>query len=137
MPNKGFSYVEHTADIGIKFWGNTYEELFKNAMVAMLDYIAEKNHNATSKRKIHLIAFGAESLLVSFLNEILFLVNTKLWLPHTVELEIKQDDLWAEFSGGPITSPDTVKVEVKAATYHNLKIEKKDGKFETIVYFDL
>lgn len=137
MRNKGFSYVEHTADIGIKVWGKTHEELFKNAMVAMLDYMIDMKPDATSRRKIHLIAYGAESLLVSFLNEILFLVLTKFWLPHTVELEIKQDDLWAEFSGSKITSPDTVKVEIKAATYHNLKIEKKNGKFKTIVYLDL
>lgn len=137
MRNKGFSYVEHTADIGIKVWGNTHEELFKNAMVAMLDFMAEKIPDTGSKRKIHLIAYGAESLLVSFLNEILFLVHTKFWLPYTVELEIKQDDLWAKFSGSPITSPDTVMAEIKAATYHKLKIEKKCDRFETVVYFDL
>ncbi|UCG94894.1 MAG: archease, partial [Candidatus Aerophobus sp.] len=40
---KKYEFINHTADLGIRVWGESIEELFKNAAYSMFDTIADLN----------------------------------------------------------------------------------------------
>jgi len=135
--DRKFHEIEHTADIGIRVWGTSYEELFENAFRGIMEIITDENTGANDVKFLHISSLNRETLLVDFLNEILYLINSEGWLPADVKVRIYENELDAELSGSGIKSKDAVEVEVKSATYHKLKIEEKDGKFETAIYFDV
>ena len=131
---KSFEEMEHTADRAIRASGCTLEELFTNAARGMFSLMADLEElTPTVSRPINLEAFDLESLLVDWLNELLYLQES--------EGEIYTDFHIAAFS--PTKLEATVsgakaephKAKVKAATFHNLAIEKTpEGYIATIVF---
>lgn len=137
--DNGFSLLEHTSDIGLKIQGSNLEELFRNGFYGLLSITASKREISGGKSKtIKLAAYDKESLLIDFLNELLYLINVKKWLPcKIIELNINGNNLVAVINGKKYTSPDAIKAEIKAATYHNIKIKNNVDIMETKVIFDL
>jgi len=87
---------------------------------------------------MELSAQDSEMLLVSYLNEILYLINVKKWIPCKIsQLSIKDNKLKVVLSGTPFSPDDRIKTEIKAATYHNICIKKKKGLLEVEVLFDV
>ena len=51
--NKKYRYIEHLSDIGLEFFGNTIEELFKNAGEGMFSIICDlKKVRSLDKRRV-------------------------------------------------------------------------------------
>ncbi len=133
-----FSLIEHTADIGIKIQGNNLEELFESGFYGVLSIVASRKALVSESKTIELYAPDKECMLVDFLNEILYLINVKNWLPaKIVELNIDENNLKSVINGEKFSSPDIIKTEIKATTYHNINIKKNVDTWETKVYFDL
>ena len=133
-----FSLIEHTADIGIKIQGNNLEELFESGFYGVLSIVAKRRPPESESKVVELTAPDKESMLVDFLNEILYLVNIENWLPaKIVELNIDENNLKSVISGKKFSSTDIIKTEIKAATYHNINIKKNVDIWETNVIFDL
>ncbi len=138
LMSEKFSLIEHTADIGIKIQGNNLEELFKSGFYGVLSIVASRKALISESKTIELYAPDKESMLVDFLNEILYLINVKNWLPaKIVELNIDENNLKSVINGEKFSSPDIIKTEIKATTYHNINIKKNVDTWETKVYFDL
>lgn len=140
--DNGFSLLEHTADIGIKINGSSLEELFKNAFYGILSIVAETGISNCENKIIKLTAPDKESLLIDFLNELLYLINAEKWLPAEIDklsinVNIDGNKLEAAIKGKKYTLPDTITTEVKAATYHNIKISNTVDNWETKVFFDI
>lgn len=144
MKSKKFKEIEHTADVGIKAYGKTLEELFENAAFGML-YISYGNLsiNANFSLKIDIEEPDETHLLVSWLSEINYLTVTNDFLTHTItNLKITPSEnswqLVAEINGTQAgTFLDFFNTEIKAVTYHKLKIEKKKDHYECRVIFDI
>jgi len=88
------------------------------------------------EKTFELKAPDRESLLVDFLNEILYKINSENWFPSGGNCVIENSSLKASLRG-EVKSSSSVKNEVKAATYHKLKLEKDEEGFRTEIYFDL
>jgi SHS2 domain-containing protein len=73
-----------------------------------------------------------ESLMVSFLNEMLFYVEKDL-IADEVELAISDHKLEAKVGMHPKISQQT---DIKAATFNNLKIIRTDQGLRTRIVFD-
>lgn len=143
---KQFKILEHTADLKIKVWGKDLPELFKNAADAMFDAMSGKSEIRNSKhetnykfqiKNLKLTAQDHESLLVNFLNELLYLsdVNNQGYRIKDIGFrKNKEFELKAELIPYPLPP---LEIEIKGATYHNLKIEKKTGLYLTIILFDI
>jgi SHS2 domain-containing protein len=75
------------------------------------------------------------------LNELNFLITTKKWLClKVVSIKIIEDDTWelsAELNGIKGADNFQYKQEIKSVTYHQMEIVNKDGKFSTLVVFDI
>ena len=137
--NCGYKPVDHTADIGLYIWGVNMESLLTAGFKGLIGITsALKNLNGNESIKLKISSDDRESLLISFLNEILYLINVKRWMPaKIVKLKISGKILTAELSGAPYKSPAALRTEVKAATYHAVEIKDNDDILSTNVYFDL
>ncbi|HOM68325.1 MAG TPA: archease, partial [Candidatus Paceibacterota bacterium] len=73
--NKKFQFLSHTADIKIKIFGRTKEELFNNALEALNNYLGNFIETKDFKeQEFQIVSNSIEILLVDFLNEALFYI---------------------------------------------------------------
>lgn len=134
-----FDIIEHTADIGIVAYGAELKEAFANAAYAMFTIIADPERvEERVCQDIEVQAEDQESLLVRWLNELLYLFDTQGIIFSRFEIsELNENHLKAKGYGEPIEPRrHSLKIGIKAATYHMLKIERDDG-CKVQVIFDI
>lgn len=139
MKNKPYEFIEHTADICIRVKAKDLKELFTNTALAMFDIIAEEKSAKTNPKKIKIEqrADDLEELFVNWLNELLSLsaVNELIFYDFSID-KIGTDLLVAAVCGRNV-SDYKVNVEIKAATYHDLKIEESKDGWQAQIIFDV
>lgn len=135
-----FAIFEHTADTGIEVWGKREEELFENAAWGMLELLFDPEKVREGEKKIFKIeAEDRESLLVEWLREILYRVEGEKFLFKKLKINsLKEKELEAEGWGERYTpGKHSLRMEIKAVTYHGLRIEKTPRGFRTRIIFDI
>ena len=123
-----FEHFNHQADIGIKGIGDTIDEAFEQAAMAMMAVICNPKAILLEKEaKISCTAPDIEFLLVDFLNAIIYEMALRNMLFGKFEVTVKDNCLKAK-AWGEKTDPKKhqTAVEVKGATYTELKV-KQDG----------
>lgn len=132
----GFKELDHTADVSIQIWADSLEGLFLQGLAGLCYVSGVKTDSTDEKRKqkFEVIGFDLESLLISFLEECNFQIQHELRVPIVHELEIKNNHLAGEFTFQKLTALGT---EIKAVTYHNLKVEFKENFYTTKIVFDV
>ena len=137
---KTFKIIDHTGDMGIIIYGGDLKELFLNAGRAFFSLITNLNRiRSTFEHKIVLKSENLDELMVTWLGELLYLFDAKGMLLKKFDLdEINKHGLKAVVRGESF-QPErhVIKREIKAVTYHQVKVEKKDGKWEGRIIFDL
>ena len=137
---KSYELIEHTADVGVKAFGKTLAEAFENAAKAMFDIITDNSEiESVGQFDIELEASDLEQLAVDWLSDLLFLHSAKnlVFGFFKVELDEKNSKLSAHVFGEPYTtSKHKIGVEIKAVTYHMLKVKTK-RPYEVQVLFDI
>ncbi len=140
---KEFEILEHTADIGIAAYGKTKREVFINAARGMFEIIAgeTKNLEGNFYNKINLEADNLEGLLFAWLNELLYISETKLVILNKFEIkDLSDNKIGAEVKGVKINRLGCkIEKEIKAVTYHLLEIKKDEesGLWRAQVIFDI
>ena len=140
---KKFEVIEHTADMGIKAYGKDLSELFTNAAYGMASLITDlQKVNPKDSEDISLEAENREELLVSWLNEIIYLSASKSMLFSKFEVsEIDEKHLKAKIFGEEFDiDRHQIETEFKAATYHRLKISNSnlpEGVLQAEIIFDI
>ena len=135
-----FRAIDHTADIGLLIEGKNKEQLFAEAARGMFSIVAGGRINGKLKvksLKLEVTGPTLEELLVSFLNELLYLAEKEKAIFNRFEVEIKKIKNRFYLQGRIKENSQVPKREVKAATYHNLKVEKKDNFWQTTIIFDV
>ncbi len=136
---KEFEIINHTADVGIIAYGADMNQAFANAARALFSLITELDSVAEALyRDIELAAPDQESLLVAWLNELIYLFDTELIIFKRFDItELSHTQLKARGYGEKVDSAKhTLKTGVKAATYHMLKVEQNNGG-KVQVLFDI
>jgi len=141
---KGFKVLDHTADIGINAYGTDTRELFNNAASGMFSLMVDLNTvEENIEREVELSAEDEdedeETLLVEWLNELIYIFDVEHVLFKRFEIDIlSEDHLKAKCFGEKLEAErHNLKREIKAATYHMLKIAKIDRGYEATVIFDI
>ena len=137
---KRYEQFSHTADIGVRVFGKTLKELFENAAFAMFDILADlEGLKGEITQDFELTAPNHEELLISWLEELLYNFYTKSIIFYKFEVkELSGDFLRAKAFGRLVSkNRNRLKTEIKAATYYNLKIIKKDDYYEVAIIFDV
>jgi SHS2 domain-containing protein len=136
---KEFEIVDHTADVVIKAYGDSLDQAFANAARALFSLIAElDNVDEVVYRDIELIAPDQESLLVQWLNELIYLFDTENIIFKRFDIsQLGSTQLKARSYGEKVDSArHKLKTGVKAATYHMLKVDQTNG-CQVQVLFDI
>jgi len=137
----GFRELENiTADLGIEAWGRSVEEAFAAAAEGLFSLLSSPQGTDNPLiEEIRIKAPSLPSLLVRFLNEIIYLLETQDFLPRQVtSLTVRDNTLHATLAGARYDpSVSTLDAHVKAATYHGLAIEKEGGEVRIRVIFDV
>lgn len=133
---KKFEILEHTADLKIRAFGKTKEELFKNALLGMSS--VQKTELPAGEKitvKIKIESADPTALLVDFLSEAL----TQSQIDKAVFYEVKFSKfsdaaLEGEIEGVKIAEFDE---DIKAVTYHGAEVVQKNGVYEATVIYDI
>jgi len=136
---KDFEIVNHTADVSIIAYGTDIKQAFANAARALFSLITELDDVAeVLHRDIELTAPDEESLLVEWLNELIYLFDAENIIFKRFDItELNNTQLKARSYGEKVDSlKHKLKTGVKAATYHMLKVDKGDG-CKVQVLFDI
>ena len=126
---KDFEIIDHTADVGIAAYGADMSQAFANAARALFSLITELDDVAeVLHRDVELIAPDQESLLVEWLNELIYLFDTENIIFKRFDItQLNHTQLKARSYGEKVDkSKHKLKTGVKAATYHMLKVDKGD-----------
>lgn len=126
-----FKFLEHTADIKFQASGKSIEEAFENSALAMFNTMSDKKIKSAIKKEIKITGNDLENLLYTFLEELLFLLDSKNFFISRTKLKItdykkKNLILKAKLFGDNAKKYET-KMDVKAVTYNEMFV-KKIGK---------
>jgi SHS2 domain-containing protein len=139
---RGYEFFEHTADIGALVRGATLPRLFENAAAAMFDLICDRR-TVRPRRRLRVAVRGGslEDLLVRFLSELLFRHETEGWLMSSVRVErLDRRRLHARAvaKGEPIDrARHALRSEIKAVTYHQIRIVRGRSAWRVRIVFDI
>lgn len=128
-----YRILPHTADGKFQAFGSTLEEAFGNAALAVASLIWDWSKVELKVRHfVHVRGIDREQLLVKFLGEVIYLFETKRFLLGKVDgLKIRPEfegfSLEALLVGDSLSDRHELYGDVKAVTYHDLKIEECDG----------
>ncbi len=137
-----YEFLEHTADVGLRVFGDSEEDLFKSAAIALFSLITDYIPEPKTNKKIDIESETIEDLLVNWLGEMVALLFAEHFLVCKFNIAIKRNQKTCTLVGvlsGDVFDPSEQKIknEVKAATYHNLHIEKKQNRYQAEIIFDL
>lgn len=137
-----FHVIEEGAFSDYEFQASaaTLEELFAICGVATFDAITDvQKIEASAKIKFKVAAENIEDLLYAFLAELIYIKDTQKIFLSKFEIEIKEGyALKCQAFGEYIDrNKHDFKTDVKAVTYHHLKIEKTDEGYSAHVILDL
>lgn len=129
-----YELLEHTADLALRVYGLDLRELFANAAFAMFSQLADIELIETPiSRQVAVEGVDYESVLVNWLNELLYLHDTKREIYASFDIhELTPYQLRATVYGDKNQEIHTV---IKGATYHDLDIvQTAEGYIATVVF---
>jgi SHS2 domain-containing protein len=131
-----YEQVEHTADLALRVHGQDMPTLFANSAYAMFCELADlRSVVPLVNRPVTVDSIDHESLLINWLNELLYLHETQgeVYVAFDIH-ELSCQELRATVHGAHTENIETV---IKAATFHNLAILKTDTGYEVTIVFDI
>lgn len=137
--DKNFEILDHTADTGIIAYGADLKQAFENAALGMFSLITDLiSIENTQVRRIHIDAQDRDSLLVSWLNELIYLFDVENLIFSKFDIiHLDETVLSAVAHGEKVDlSRHEIKTGIKAATYHMLIIDENDTS-RVQVLFDI
>lgn len=135
-----FEILEHPADVGFLAYGATLEELFANSALAMISLACDlENVRETEKRKIEASGEDVESLLYSWLAEVIAVSDAEhLVLRRAVVNFLDEGRVRGTVYGEPIDrARHKTGVAIKAVTLHQFAVENVDDGWRARVFLDL
>jgi SHS2 domain-containing protein len=131
----GFREIAHTADWELEVWAPDLPGLFEQAARGMYSLMDVHLQPAgRQSRSLELSAANGESLLVSFLDELLYIQNADGLGFDVFQIDITGWNLRARLEGAPLES---LSKEIKAVTYHRLKIQSDERQLIVRIVFDV
>jgi SHS2 domain-containing protein len=135
-----YEELSHTADWSLRVWATDLTQLFVESargMTALAGIRLAKKPRV--RRTFTISASDIESLLVSFLSELVYFSEKERLAFDHFNLSLNHEDgqpihLSATLHGAPILSMDKA---IKAITYHYLQIQQTERGVEVEIVFDV
>ena len=135
-----FETFDHTADLGLRIRAANLDELFAGAGVALFSTLVEDlaTVQQREKRAFAIAGTDREYLLFDWLKELLYQFDAEHWLFSRFAVKVGPDGLKADAWGERLDwERHVLSHEVKAITYHGLKVEQSDGEWLAEVIVDI
>jgi len=142
----GYRYLEDLAgaDAAFEAWGETLEELFKDAADAVLGVMLEDPSALAPRETVTLRVEGEEVdwLLYRLLGELIYHKDARELLLRLSRVSVARDgDLYrleAEARGESIGAHrDELEMDVKAVTLHHFQVERSAKGWKAVVVLDI
>ena len=138
MPHapRGHENFEHTADVGIRAWGPDLAAAFEEAAMGLVENMVDAAHaREVGEVRVEVDAESVERLLFRFLDELLDIVQTQLWVFSRVQVDaLSGTRLSARVFGEAYDKTRHGHVhEIKAITFHDLEVNRAKGEVRVIV----
>jgi protein archease len=137
-----FEVFDHTADIGLRVRAKALEELFCEAGVGLFSLIVVNLEEVRCQQRMEFAIAARDGeldfLLFDWLNELLFTFDSKKMLLARFDVSIHDSQLKAVARGEPLDpTRHRLEHEVKAITYHGLKVTQEADRWEAEVILDI
>lgn len=135
-----YEYFEHTADLGIRVRAADVNGLFADAATALFAAVVDGLDSVRLTQPVEVAVEGTdlEYLLFDWLRELLFRFDADHLLLARFDVAVQESGLKATAWGEPIDAARHVlSHEVKAITYHGLRVEKEDDGWIAEVIVDI
>ncbi len=135
---KRFQFIEHTADMGLIAYGKTLAEAFSNAAYGMFSIITElRTVKEIESRRLEISEDDLEALLFQWLNSLIYFFDVEMLLFKRFDISDFGEKRLKAICYGEKYDPSRhqLKIGVKSATYHMLKVDQE--KSEVRVIFDV
>ncbi|MGV2826829.1 archease [Myxosarcina sp. GI1(2024)] len=131
-----FEEIEHTADWAYRVRGKNLAKLFVRAAVGLYTLVGMQLVSGKRiRRSIQLKAIDRESLLVAWLNELLYFHESEGLGFESLEIQhLNATSLQAKVTGA---STQQWLKDIKAVTYHNLAIHEIESGLEVTLVLDV
>lgn len=133
---KRFQLIEHTADTGLVAYGSSLAEAFANTAYGLFSIIAELNKvREVESHAVAVSAEDAEALLFNWLNHLIYIFDVEYLIFKRFDItEFTEHNLRATCWGETYNpSRHQLKLGVKSATYHMLKVDREKNRVQVIL----
>lgn len=145
MSNKlGFTPIDHTADVGIKFFGSSFSETLINAARGMFSLIIDRRTVKALKEKYFIIVGkDYEEVTINWLRELHFFHQNELFLFREFNIKNASENKGEFFVSATAKGENInlnkhlIKNEIKLVTYHKFYVKKINDAWEGQVIFDI
>ncbi len=136
-----YKFLEHTADMKFVVHGKDLKAIFENSVLALSDFLSKGGKiESTATKRFKISARDYEELLYNFIDEVIYFLDAENFVPANakVQLENKKGKitLRAVLSGDEAKNYKNLD-SIKSATYSEMYIKKKMGKWEAQVVVDV
>jgi SHS2 domain-containing protein len=135
-----YEVFEHTADLGLRIKADSLERLFVEAAEAFFSVIVANPDSIEPRETLSFAIEGddREYLLFDWLNELLYTFESRHLLLSRFEVRLDDKGLKATARGEAMDAArHQMEHEVKAITYHGLKLERLNGGWLAEVIVDI
>lgn len=130
-----YEEIQHTADWCLRVWAADLPSLFVEAARGMnLLSGMQQAPGPITHQTFESDAPDPESLLVSFLSELVFAAEQEKTGFDQFDIKLEGQRLRVEMKGAPLVS---INKTIKAVTYHNLQIRQTKCGVEVEIVFDV
>ena len=129
-----YRWIEHTGELELRIEVDSEEGVFRDAVSALGELVGEEAREATDQRQVAGEAPDRATLLVEFLTELIFYIETEGFVPvRLVDLELGPDTVRGVVLGYR-GEPSHL---VKAITYHRLRFVQAEGNWQANLVLDV
>ena len=123
-------YIEHPSDVGFEVYGDTLEELYANAAIAMYSLMTDVDEiEGDEEREIEINSEDLYSLMFDWLDELIFLFDSESLVMRSFDIAIDESNfsIHGTCKGGKFDPSKHVSgIIIKAVTYNMMQIKKNE-----------
>jgi SHS2 domain-containing protein len=124
-------YIEHPSDVGFEVYGDTLEELFANAAIAMYSFMTDVDEieEEAEEREIEVKSEDLLSLMFDWLDELIFLFESESLIMKNFDIAVNETkfSICGNCKGGRFDpSKHESGIIIKAVTYNMMQIKKNE-----------
>ena len=136
-----FEIADHTGDVALRLRAPNLEALVVSGIEGLRSLIFAGDPEegaALLQREVQVSGVDREDCLVQSLSEALHVMQSGALFPTSIQVEARGDELRIALRGPAVDGAGLrQEEEIKAVTYHDVRIREVDGSLETLVILDV